>query len=167
MRVRVQRVAGFVLAFAGVALVAIFQFGMPAAIAPALAGAGLLGVFAVTRVYGYLVPGGVLTGLGIGLMAESAQNIGGAVTIGIGAGFVFVTVTDHLAAGGRSGRWWPLVPGGLLLAIGAAQNAVSRAQGESVFRWWPALLVVVGVWMLARQRRQRKRRIMRLRRALR
>lgn len=150
---RAQRVIGLALVFTGGALLAVFQFGMSAAIAPALVGAALLGAFAVTRGYGYLVPGGLLTGLGIGLLVETMQGPGGAIAIGLGAGFLFVSVLDHLAAGGRSGRWWPLVPGALLLVIGAAQYAQSRGMLTAVERWWPALLVVAGLWMLYRRRR--------------
>lgn len=154
---RAQRVVGLGLVFTGAALIAVFQFGMSGAIAPALVGAALLGAFAITRSQGYLVPGGVLTGLGIGLLVETMQGPGGAVPIGLGAGFVFVSLLDHLAAGGRSGRWWPLVPGLLLLTIGWAQYAQSRGMLTSLERWWPALLIVAGLWMLYRRRRVRHR----------
>lgn len=154
---RAQRVVGLVLVFSGVALLGVFQLSIPAAIAPALVGAALLGAFALTRSYGFLVPGGVLTGLGIGLLVETRQGTGGAVPIGLGAGFVFVTLLDHLSAGGRSGRWWPLLPGGVLLVIGLAQYLESRGILVPLARWWPALLVIAGVWRLYRQRRARQR----------
>lgn len=152
---RPQRVTGLVLVLSGAALVTVFQLRLPTAIAPALAGAVLLGLFAATRTYGYLLPGGALTGLGIGLMLESARDASGATATGLGAGFLFVSVTDHLAAGGRSNRWWPLLAGVLLVAVGAAQYAGSRGWLVTTARWWPLLLVLAGVWRFVRQLRRR------------
>lgn len=154
---RAQGVVGLVLVFTGAALIGVFQMGLPAAIAPALVGAALLGVFAWTRSYGFLVPGGVLTGLGIGLLVETMQGTEGAIPIGLGAGFVFVTLLDHLAAGGRAGRWWPLLPGGILTLVGLVQYAQSRGLMASVAGWWPLLLIAAGLWLLVRRRRVRRR----------
>ncbi len=152
---RIQRVLGIVLILGGGALLGVFQLGLSGVFAPALVGAFLLVAFVAQRTYGFLISGGVLMGLGIGLMVGSVQNTVGAVPIGVGAGFVFVALLDRLAVGRRPGGWWPLVPGGVLLLIGGAQYAQSRQALEAVAQWWPSLLIAVGVWALLRERRLR------------
>jgi hypothetical protein len=56
-------------------------------------------------------------------------------------------------------HWWPLVPGAILLALGGARFlrhiAVIPPQAMIAVRtWWPAALVVAGVWVLVRALRR-------------
>lgn len=152
---RRQRVAGLVLVVAGVALLAVFRLDMATAIAPALTGAVLLIVYVATRVYGFLVPGSVLTGLGIGVMVDTMVETAGFLPLGLGAGFLFVALLDRLAGGGRPGGWWPLVPGGLLVLVGAAQLLEAAGMLAVAATWWPAALIVGGLWRIVRHWRRR------------
>jgi hypothetical protein len=116
-------VGGVVLVAIGLALL-IERFAGPSGGALVLTGLGVgfLVAHAYTRKYGVLVPGGILTGLGAGLLAEDANvTFGEPVVIGLGAGFVVVWLVDALFTRSAPGAgWWPLIPGGILLVVGVA-----------------------------------------------
>jgi hypothetical protein len=119
----------------------------------ALIGLGLLGAFAYTRLYGYLVPGSIMTGLGLGIVASQAitfafdEGTGGAIVLGLGAGFlgiwaigVLVHVAQH--------HWWPLIPGGILAAVGTALLIGGGA--IEALDYWGVILVAIGVIVIIR-----------------
>ncbi|MDH4140521.1 MAG: hypothetical protein OEV43_08125 [Coriobacteriia bacterium] len=116
-------VGGLVLVGVGLALLVV-QFAGDAGGSLVLTGLGLgfLVAHGFTRRYGLLVPGGVLAGLGVGLLAERAGiSFGEPVLIGLGAGFVVVWGFDALVTrSGPPAGWWPLIPGGILLFTGVA-----------------------------------------------
>ncbi len=60
-----------------------------------------------------------------------------------GAGFIFMYLLGDQEAG-------LLIPGGILLTVGI----VFLSANEWVWRWWPAVLIVVGVLILLRPPRQ-------------
>lgn len=148
-----DRVSGFALVVVGLILLAVFQLDLAFTIVPALIGAGFLGVYALTRGYAFLVPGGILTGLGSGFVIEVELEVFGATLLGLGVGLLFVAMLDRLATGGRPGGWWPLMPGLTLVAIGVLQYAETVAGTAAVVDWWPLLVVGAGVGVLLRPRR--------------
>ena len=111
-----------------------------------LIGLGLLAVFAYPREYGYLVPGGIMTGLGAGILASNAlvttgEEQGGVIVLGLGLGFLAIWVISgllHL----KEHHAWPLVPGGILATVGAA--LMIGGQAIDLLRYWPAILIVIG-----------------------
>lgn len=143
-----DRVSGFALVVVGLILLLVFQLDLAFTIVPALIGAGFLGIYALTRGYGFLVPGGILTGLGSGFVIELELEVVGATLLGLGFGLLFVALLDRLATGGRAGGWWPLMPGATLMVIGGLQFAESLAAATAVADWWPLLLVGAGVAVL-------------------
>ena len=147
---RREQVPGIALVVIGATLLLLLQIGAPGEVVVALVGAALLVVYAATRVYGFLVPGGIVTGLGVGLVVEPVLGRPGAPLLGLAGGFALVALIDRLSAGRRPGGWWPLVPGGVLAAIGLAQ-----AIGDVAWlaRWWPVALIAWGVVLLVRRLR--------------
>ncbi len=124
-------------------------------------GVGLALIGIVTGSYGALVPGMILLGLGAGMVLGDREVAGvrpGTWTVlGLGAGFVGIYVLA-LVLKMRS-HWWPLVPGVCLLAVGGARYVrhfplISPRMEIAVRAWWPAALVVVGVWILVRALRK-------------
>jgi hypothetical protein len=99
-----------------------------------------LGAFAYQRQYGFLVPGGILTGLGLGIAVQSVtgQDL---VVLGLGLGFLAVWALD--AAVTRTSNWWPLIPGGVLVLVGLATLVPSLAL--VLARMWPLLLIAAGI----------------------
>ena len=73
------------------------------------------------------------------------------VVIGGGIGFLMIYVVDILVSGSAL-RWWPLIPGGILTAVGtsiAQQNEGLRQVGL----WWAVMLIALGLLIVFGRRR--------------
>ena len=117
-----------------------------------IVGLGLLGAFSYTRQYGYLIPGGIMTGLGAGIvLAESLtladEATGGVIVLGLGLGFVSIWVIGSLVHVAEH-HWWPLIPGGILATIGAA--LLIGGQAISLLDYWWVILIALGAILLWR-----------------
>ncbi len=96
-----------------------------------------------------------MTGLGIGIIYETRLHASGApVLLGLGLGFLGIYVIGSLR-GRTAGDRWPIIPGGILTAaallIAANQTGILGAVG----RWWPLVLIAVGVYVILRPRQGR------------
>ena len=118
-----------------------------------LLGLGILFLVAyfATREYGFLVPGGILVGLGVGLLLQvrgGADANPAVFMVPFGLGFVAIWVLDRLYS--RESNWWPLVPGGALVAVGLAlkQGGAALDLLETAGVWWPVILIAIGGWFL-------------------
>lgn len=117
-----------------------------------LIGVGFLAAFAFTRTYGYLVPGGIMTGLGVGIAASeglalSDEQTGGAVVLGLSLGFLAVWVIGLLVRVERH-HWWPIIPGGILGVIGGA--LLIGGQAVNLLDYWGVVIVAIGLIVLWR-----------------
>jgi hypothetical protein len=117
-----------------------------------IVGLGLLGAFAYSRQYGYLIPGGILTGLGAGIVASEAFTLtddgtGGVIVLGLGAGFVSIWLIGALVHVAEH-HWWPLIPGAILATVGAALLIGSEA--VALLDYWWVVLIVIGVVLIWR-----------------
>jgi hypothetical protein len=139
-------IAGAVLIVVGLGLFALqFAKGYGQSLILILIGGLFLAGYLYRRSYGLLVPAGILLGLGIGSAGGRAfAFIRGFNSIGLGLGFLSIYLIGR--AGQRSTPWWPLVPGGILLAIGLASSSETMARYLSV--GWPLVLVLIGVIVL-------------------
>ena len=134
---------GAVLVVVGAALLGGRFSDVVAAGGPALwIGLGFLTWWAFSGNYGLLVPAGVLTGLGVGLMLADLEFYGNPVALGLGMGFLAIYALDALRRQSRS-SWWPLVPGAALVIVGLLQNT-SRWDSLGGLGW-PLLLIVIGL----------------------
>ena len=112
----------------------------------------------ITRTFGLIIPGGILAGIGAGvfLMDMTALETQGESEAAIfmfafAGGWVLITLlsiftTDRL-------QWWPLIPGGILAAIGAL--LLAGEAGLKVLEFseylWPIALIVVGLAIILRR----------------
>lgn len=117
-----------------------------------LIGVGLLGAFVFTRGYGYLVPAGILTGLGVGIVASEAialtgEQTGGTVVLGLGLGFLSIWVIGSLLSVAES-HWWPIIPGGILAVVGGA--LLIGGQAVDLLDYWGVAIIALGLLVLAR-----------------
>jgi hypothetical protein len=113
-------------------------------------GLALLAVFVIRREYGFLVPGSLLTGIGIGVALEPATTGDveyGVMMLSLAGGFLGIWVIGTLYRLPQN-HWWPLIPGGILTLIGLVQ--ISRTDAEGVLRLWPVLLIIIGALLLVR-----------------
>ncbi len=110
-----------------------------------LLGAAFLAAYLLRRIYGFLIPAGILLGLSAGTFFGEWPALAGVngTQLGLGLGFVSIYVIALVYE--RRNQWWPLIPGGLLLVSAFPWAAeVWRAAHDN----WPLVLVLVGVLIL-------------------
>jgi hypothetical protein len=123
---------------------------------PFAIGIAFMVAYAITLRYGYLVPGGILTGVGGGIWIASLLGVsdqGPYAVIGGGLGFLSIYVLD-VARSGLAARWWPIVPGALMVLIGAGTAAQNQGWAQQVGTWAPVLLIALGLWIIIARGRQ-------------
>ena len=116
-----------------------------------LIGLGLLGAFAYTRHYGYLIPGGIMTGLGAGIALEEAftltgESSGGVIVLGLGLGFISIWVIGVVVQVAQH-HWWPLIPGGILTIVGG--GLLIGGQAIEVLDYWYVAVIALGAIIIA------------------
>ncbi|HEY1389869.1 MAG TPA: hypothetical protein VGF38_15120 [Ktedonobacterales bacterium] len=111
---------------------------------------------------GPVIPGCILTGLGVGIVlsqwlstSTSGQAQGGIVTLGLGLGFLLIMPVQQFVTR-QTAHWWPLIPGGILSVTG-----LGLLLGDPELLWlgrlWPLALIGVGIALLYQAvRSQRK-----------
>ena len=149
-------VAGVMLLVVGLLRLGDSLFPDLVPIVPLALGLGLLGVFLVGRSVGALVNGSVTVGIGVGVLVarNGNQDFGAAgFIVSLAGGFYLIWLLG-LIFEIQAVRWWPVVPGSLLLAIGAV--VYTAKMGASLLQlavdWWPGLLVAMGIYLLLHQR---------------
>lgn len=112
----------------------------------------------IARNPGLLVPGGILSGIGLGAylnsgpFVEAAERVqGGVFMLAFAAGWALIVAASLVI--GRP-QWWPLIPGSLMALIGAA--LLGGDLGLQLLEWagklWPLVLISVGLAILLRRR---------------
>jgi hypothetical protein len=163
---------GLVLVGIGLMIFLVNRLELGALLFPLLGGSFLLwGVLA--RAAGPLVPGGILSGIGLGVVLKSQfgqlmsdDHAGGLFLLGFAVGWLSITLLSHVST--DDPQWWPLIPGGIMAAVGGAVllggvwlellSWLSAAWlgGLSVIgAVWPLALIALGVFLLWRQRAPR------------
>ena len=125
---------------------------------PALGGlflvAGIVG-----RQEGFIIPGGILTGIGLGViftqnpaLAATETAKGGVFFLGFAVGWFLITVLTKLFT--RETHWWALIPGTIMFLIGGALMLGGTALNVLEFagRWWPLILVAIGLVIIFRRK---------------
>jgi hypothetical protein len=108
--------------------------------------------FAATRRYGLLIPAGILTGLGAGIVLEDSGAKGEPALLGLGLGFLAIYAVDALTSGAREpGRWWPLIPGTITTVIAGASGTFGDEGARAIAQGWPIVLIALGAWLLVRR----------------
>ncbi|MBL8160990.1 MAG: hypothetical protein JNJ61_03325 [Anaerolineae bacterium] len=113
--------------------------------------------------FGFTIPGCIITGTGIGvfvsqrLVDPSGEVEGGIIVLGLAAGFIAISILSYLFK--QKNSWWPLIPGGILGVVGAMLTINTPASLdllEQVGRFWPLILLVIGVWILLDRHEQQR-----------
>jgi hypothetical protein len=117
-----------------------------------LIGVAFLGAYAYSARYPFLVPAGIMSGLGAGIVISQVAPVtdeqsGGLVVLGLGLGFLSVWIIGTLvrAAGNHL---WPTVPGVILTAVGSA--LLIGGQAVDLLDYWGFAVVGFGVILLVR-----------------
>jgi hypothetical protein len=143
---RARLIPGLILIVLGVAFLLSQYFEFGPALFLVLLGLVFLIPYGLTRSYGLLIPGCILTGIGLGLVFDRPP-LGTviAVPIGLGLGFIAIFVIQLIVA--QQSHWWSLIPGVLLVGVGIAEG-VPQAQ-LLIEKGWPLILVLIGLLILA------------------
>lgn len=137
-------IPGVILVVLGLALLAAqFVPGLGGEVVLPALGVAFLALYFYTRTYGFLVPGCILTGLGVGVLAERTVHLGGIEPVVLGLGFGFLAIAAVDAVYTRFSNWWPLIPGGILVAVAVAPAFPQLAPIAG--KLWPLVLVIVGL----------------------
>ncbi len=122
-------IGGLILVMIGLGLLVVQFTNLDESVIVLFLGAAFLIAAVATRTYGLAIPGCILGGLGVGLVLETLTEQGTLVLaepvpIGLGLGFISIWFFDQFftRAVPAQGRWWPLIPGGILLGVGLVNN---------------------------------------------
>lgn len=109
----------------------------------------------LSRSAGLLIPGGILSGLGLGVILVSGPfanagdpALGGVFLASFALGWALITLLSALLPG--QFMLWPLIPGGIMAVIGTALLAgepglqILALAGQG----WPLILIAIGLYML-------------------
>ncbi len=149
---RNQIAAGAMLVVIGLVALALQYFEGPGRAAVLLVASGVfLASYFYTDVYVLLVPGALLGGLGLGSLAEFwGLSLRDPNAVGLGAGFAMIYLIER--AYRRRAHGWPWIPAVLLIASGLGARFADA--GRILWRFAPAILVVVGVVIVIRALRR-------------
>jgi hypothetical protein len=111
----------------------------------------------LSRSGGLLIPGGVLTGIGVGVylmdvlpLTDTAQP--GVFMLSFGGGFALISLLSALFTPDK--HWWALIPGAIMALIGGALliGGTALTVLEIVGTYWPVVLIVLGAYILLKRR---------------
>lgn len=117
-----------------------------------LSGIFFLILYLITKIYGLLIPGGILTGLGSGLTFQGKSSA--LFFIFLGLGFISIYILGLIR--GKS-PLWPVIPGGILLGIGVYEELLNRGLipynfVKKISPYWPVILIVIGLYLIFKKK---------------
>lgn len=117
-----------------------------------LLGLGFIVWSVIGRSSGLLIPGGILSGIGLGIVltessfAASLNGDGGGALfmLAFAAGWFSIPVLAKLFF--NDYQLWPVIPGGImaLIGIGILTDGILLDVIGSVGQFWPVILIVIG-----------------------
>ncbi len=140
----------------------LFQLIDRSGLFPLLLGAGFLVGGCITRKPGLIIPGGIVGGVGLGILAIESNflgaggaSAGGAFMVAFSLGWFSIPLLTRLFAGAT--EWWAFIPGSIIGLIGVL--ILAGEQGLIILQWigefWPISLVIVGGIILIQYFRQK------------
>lgn len=113
---------------------------------------------------GLLIPGGILLGIGAGVFIQEQfyPNLdgtmqGGLFMVAFACGWALITLLSLVVKDTEDQTkvmWWPLIPGGIIGAIGAALLLGEKGTValEYFSKGWPVILIASGLYLILRRR---------------
>jgi hypothetical protein len=126
-----------------------------------LLGLGMLAWGSASRSTGWIIPGGVLTGIGLGIMATEGHwffpgaDQGGAFLVCFAMGWIMITLLTGLFT---CTQWWALIPGGIMAVIGGSLLVTNGAvRWEDLNLVYATLLLFIGLFLIVYKGRTKKK----------
>ncbi len=156
-----DRAAGVILVGLGLLFLAGQFLNLGVWILPILA-IGFLGIGIAHRNVGWMIPGGILSGISLGILLMEQRLVqgdaeGGVFLLAFAAGWAVIYLASRLFS--DHPQTWALIPGGIMALIGAGVllDAAGMAWPLLAFQGlgmlWPLILVAIGAYILIRGRR--------------
>ncbi|MCY3969150.1 MAG: hypothetical protein OXG74_04410 [Acidobacteria bacterium] len=144
-----QVAAGLALIVLGAALLVLERTGgSPDHLFLILVGGVFAAGYFYKKAFGLLIPGAILIGLGSGLAYDDLYSRsfvdGESALFGLGAGFLLIYVVSLLYE--RVNRWWPLIPGAVLVIAGFPE----WEWADEILDFWPVAVMAIGLFLLFR-----------------
>lgn len=125
-----------------------------------LLGLGMLAWGSVSRRTGWIIPGGVLTGIGLGILAMEgpwrfpAADQNGVFLICFAFGWFLITILTALFT---CTQWWALIPGGIMGLIGGSVLITNGTiRWEDLNLVYAVILISIGLILLIYRGRAKK-----------
>ena len=151
--------AGIILVIIGVAILLLHWLDIGNIIV-LLLGLGFLIWGSLSHKGGLIIPGGVLTGIGLGILAMEGpwhfpvENQNGIFLLCFALGWFLITLLTSLFA---CSMWWPLIPGGIMALIGGTILVTNgQVRWEDMNLVYAAILILVGLFLVIYRGRLRK-----------
>jgi hypothetical protein len=112
----------------------------------------------ITRKNGFLIPGGILAGLSLGIAAQhllsdtTSLYRSGIFLVSFAAGWVLISLLSLI---NRQWMPWPLIPGTIMAVLGGAilTNLTTLPILKLLGTYgWPLILIAVGAYILLRRK---------------
>lgn len=144
-----QVAAGLALIVLGAALLVLERTGgSPDHLFLILVGGVFAAGYFYKKAFGLLIPGAILIGLGSGLAYDDLYSRsfvdGESALFGLGVGFLLIYVVSLLYE--RVNRWWPLIPGAVLVIAGFPE----WEWADEILDFWPVAVMAIGLFLLFR-----------------
>ncbi len=111
---------------------------------PLIVGLVFLAAALYRREYGFLVPGGIISGVGVGVLLQQALDepwSGAIMLFSIAAGFASIWVLGQLMRL-PGNHPWPLIPASIVALVAGVQ--LTDADVDGVMRRWPIIIIALG-----------------------
>jgi hypothetical protein len=152
-----QIAGGVILILAGVAFLLTLWLDISMYVV-LMIGVGMLALGIFSRSNGWIIPGGVLSGIGLGILVFEGpwklpladQPRSGIFLLCFAFGWFVITLLSGLV--NRKTLWWPLIPGGIMALLGGIIWLVSdwtKVQVASTIIESGAL-ILIGIYLLFR-----------------
>lgn len=127
-------------------------------------GVGMLALGVISRSNGWIIPGGVLCGIGLGILVFEGpwklpladQPRSGIFLMCFALGWFLITLLTSLV--NRKTLWWPLIPGGIMAVLGGTIWLIAdptKIQAVSTLITSSAL-ILIGIYLLMRWSRAKQ-----------
>jgi len=115
------------------------------------------------REAGVLIPGGILSGIGVGIvllvndLVPNGLNEGGVFLIVFSFGWASITLLSAIFT--DETQWWALIPGGIIGFVGLAVmfEGIFMNVLEAAAYLWPVVLIIVGLSIIWKARKPKEK----------